>query len=189
MVSSIGWERISISSVTAEEDRPFAGLDFTAAAEAAGVSQAELLCGLVARSQGKVGVILQSMAQADVDRVLTLPWVSLISDALYGGGDMPHPRLYGAFPKFLREYVRERRLLTFGQAVQKMTSLPAKRLGLRDRGALLPGYYADLLLFDPAKFTDRATFQSPKQLATGLARVFVNGTDPRHHSGKLIKRN
>ena len=70
-----------------------------------------------------------------------------------------------------------------------MTSLPAKRLGLRDRGALLPGYYADLLLFDPAKFTDRATFQSPKQLASGLARVFVNGTDPRHHSGKLIKRN
>lgn len=189
MVSSIGWERISISSVTAEEDRPFAGLDFTTAAEAAGVSQAELLCGLVARSQGKVGVILMSMAQADVDRVLTLPWVSLISDALYGGGDMPHPRLYGAFPKFLREYVRERSLLTFGKAVRKMTSLPAKRLGLKDRGALLPGYYADLLLFDPAKFTDRATFQSPKQLATGLARVFVNGTDPRHHSGKLIKRN
>ena len=70
-----------------------------------------------------------------------------------------------------------------------MTSLPAKRLGLQDRGALLPGYYADVLLFDPAKFTDRATFQSPKELAAGLSRVFVNGKDPRRQGGKLLKRN
>ena len=189
MVASIGWERIVLSSAVVEEHRALAGLSFTDAARQTGMGEVELFCRLIVENRGKVGIILQSMAPADVDRVLTLPWVSVISDALYGGGDMPHPRLYGAFPKFLREYVREKKLLTLGEAVRKMTSLPAKRLGLKDRGALLPGYYADVLLFDPAKFTDRATFQSPKELAAGLSRVFVNGKDPRRRGGKLLKRN
>ena len=115
------------------------------------MGEVELFCRLIVENRGKVGIILQSMAPADVDRVLTLPWVSVISDALYGGGDMPHPRLYGAFPKFLREYVREKKLLTLGEAVRKMTSLPAKRLGLKDRGALLPGYYARRAPVRPGK--------------------------------------
>lgn len=188
MVSSIGWERIVISSAPREEDREFAGLHFSEAAQRAGCSEEELFCRLVCRNRGKVGVIVMSMAQADVERVLSLPYVSVISDGLYGGGDMPHPRLYGAFPKFLREYSREKKLFPLEEAVYKMTGLPAKRLGLQDRGTLAPGNFADLLLFDPAAFTDTATWQQPKQLAQGLSRIFVNGKDPREFPGCILKR-
>ena len=129
-----------------------------------------------------------SMAQADVDRVLCLPYVSLISDSLYGGGGMPHPRLYGSFPKFLREYVQEKKLLSTGEAIRKMTSLPARRLGLRDRGLLAPGMAADILQFDPARFTDRATWDNPKQPASGLTKILVNGCEPASGAGKVLRR-
>ena len=188
MVFSIGWDRIIISSVSCGRDRPLAGLSFQEAARQEGLSEAELFCRLLEGSGSRVGVILQSMAEADVDRVLTLPYVSLISDSLYGGGDMPHPRLYGSFPKFLREYVREKGLLSLEAAVKKMTSQPAARLGLEDRGALAPGRKADVLLFDPAEFTDRATFQEPKGLSTGLWKVFVNGRQPEALPGQIVKR-
>lgn len=178
MVPSIGWERILISSAAREEYRGFIGKSFAEAAQAAGLAESRLFCELCSGNQGKAGVIVMSMAQADVDRVLCLPWVSVISDALYGGGGMPHPRLYGAFPKFLREYAGERKLLPFGEAVRKMTSMPARRLGLRDRGVLAPGMAADILQFDPGKFTDRATWEDPKRLAQGLTRVLVDGKEP-----------
>lgn len=188
MVSSIGWQRIIISSAAREEWRGLAGLSFAQAARRLGLTESRLFCQLCSENQGKVGVIVMSMAQEDVDRVLTLPYVSLISDSLYGGGDRPHPRLYGSFPKFLREYVREKRLLSFAEAVRKMTSLPAKRLGLRDRGVLAPGMAADILLFDPAAFTDRATWEDPKQPAQGLSRVLVNGQEPAPGAGRLLRR-
>lgn len=188
MVPSIGWGRIVVSSAAKEEWRGLAGKNFTEAAQGLGLTEAALFCRLCAENQGKVGVIVMSMAQADVDRVLALPYVSLISDSLYGGGDMPHPRLYGSFPKFLREYVREKRLLPFGEAIKKMTSLPAQRLGLRDRGVLAPGMTADLLQFDPAAFTDRATWENPKQLAVGLTRVLVNGKPAGPGAGRLLRR-
>lgn len=187
MVSSIGWERIVISSAPGEYSS-LAGKDFPAAARAAGLEEAGLFCKLVSSSGGRAGVIVMSMAQADVDRVLGLPWVSLISDALYGGGSCPHPRLYGAFPKFLREYAVERRMLRIGQAVHKMTGLPAKRLGLTGRGLLAPGMAADILLFDPARFTDRAAWQEPARLAEGLELVLVNGEPPEKLPGKILKR-
>ncbi len=185
MVSSIGWERIRISSCAWEG---LAGLSFRKAAEKTSLSESRLFCELCSKEQGKVGVIVMSMAQADVDRVLALPWVSLISDSLYGGGERPHPRLYGSFPKFLREYAGEKRLLPFGEAVKKMTYLPAKRLGLKDRGTLAPGMAADLLQFAPAAFTDRATWEDPKQLSRGITRMLINGKEPGGKPGKLLKR-
>lgn len=188
MVSSIGWERIVISSAAGEEWRGLAGMNFTEAAQAAGMTESRLFCRLCCENQGKVGIIVMSMAQEDVDRVLCLPYVSLISDSLYGGGDMPHPRLYGSFPKFLREYVREKGLLSFGEAIRKMTSLPARRLGLRKRGVLAPGMAADILQFDPARFTDCATWEKPKQVAQGLTRVLVNGKAPVAGVGKVLRR-
>lgn len=188
MVYSIGWDRVIISSVQREEDREFTGKSMAQAAEEAHMTESALFCRLVAGNQGRVGVIVMSMAQEDVDRVLCLPYVSLISDSLYGGGGMPHPRLYGSFPKFLREYVGEKKLLSFGEAVKKMTGLPAKRLGLNHRGTIEAGNYADLLLFQPDRFTDRATWENPKQLSTGLSAVFVNGRIPEALPGKIIKK-
>ena len=102
---------------------------------------------------------------------------------------MPHPRLYGSFPKFLREYVREKGLLSLEEAVAKITALPARRLGLGDRGMLAPGKKADVLLFDPASFTDRATFSEPKQLSAGLWKVFVNGREPEQLPGQVVSRS
>lgn len=188
MVSSIGWERIIISSAANPAWQSLAGKSFTEAARETGLSESGLFCRLCSENQGKAGIIVMSMAQADVDRVLCLPYVSLISDSLYGGGGMPHPRLYGSFPKFLREYVQEKKLLSTGEAIRKMTSLPARRLGLRDRGLLAPGMAADILQFDPARFTDRATWENPKQLASGLTKILVNGCEPASGAGKVLRR-
>ena len=99
--------------------------------------------------------------------------------------DVYKRQMYGSFPKVLREYVRERRVLTLEQAVAKMTSLPARRMNLTDRGILAPGAFADVLIFDPARFRDRATFAEPTRLAEGLDWVFLNGT-PVWRDGSLL---
>lgn len=176
MVEAIGWGRIVISSVSGEKNRRMQGLDFETAAQMGGYGDpAELMADLLCEEKGNVGIIVQSMAQADVDRVAKLPYTMLISDALYGGGDSPHPRLYGAFPRLLRDFVRDRRVLTLEEAIRKMTSMPAKRLGLKDRGRIAVGAHADLVVFDPQAIRDRATYENPKQLGEGIAGVFVDG--------------
>ncbi|MFQ9990258.1 amidohydrolase family protein, partial [Ruthenibacterium lactatiformans] len=129
----------------------------------------------LARAGGKVGIIVLSMAWEDVQAVARLPYTALISDALYGGGGNPHPRLYGAFPRMLRKLVREEGVLSFEQAVYKMTAMPAQRAHLSGRGVLRPGAAADLLVFRPEDFTDTATYASPKHCAAGLRRAYVSG--------------
>lgn len=175
MVSSIGWERIVLSSFARQEDSGLAGKNLLEAAELSSEPPARLLARLIAENRGKVGVILMSMAPEDVEAVLSLPYVSLISDALYGGGDMPHPRLYGSFPRLIRDYVVERGVMALETAVRKMTALPAKRLGLAGRGLLKPGFQADVLLFYPERLRDNATFAQPARLSTGIDLVLVNG--------------
>ncbi len=127
------------------------------------------------RRQGKEGVesvIATSMVDGDLDRLLAWPHTNLCTD---GELDGRHPRGFGAFPRVLGRYVRERGVLSLEEAVRKMTSLAAGHLGLRDRGRLVAGAYADLVLFDPATVTDRATTADPHALATGIERVWVNG--------------
>lgn len=175
MVLSIGWERIVISSVICPEDQVYSGKSVAEAAGLAGESPVQMLAGLTARNSGKVGVILMSMSEEDVELVLRQPWTAVISDALYGGGDCPHPRLYGAFPRMLCEYVEKRGVFSLQEAVRKMTALPANRMGLTDRGLLKPGMAADICVFDPKAIRDTATFQQPKQLSTGLSLVLLGG--------------
>ena len=128
MVTAIGWERILISSVTKGENLKYSGKTFSAAAELAGYDECALfLCDLLLEEDGKVGIIVLSMSQQDVDRVLKLPYSMVISDALYGVSDSPHPRLYGSFSKVLHEYVNERKILCLEEAIHKMTCLPAQR--------------------------------------------------------------
>src|SRR5204863_8578187 len=86
-----------------------------------------------------------------------------------------HPRAYGCFARMLGKYVREERLVTLGEAVRKMSRLPAGNLGLDRRGRIEPGYFADLVIFDPATIADRATYAEPHQYAVGVKHVFVNG--------------
>lgn len=118
------------------------------------------------------GMIGHAMIEEDLKTFYQQPWVMVASD---GGIANNHPRGAGTFPRVLGRYVREAGWLTLPEAIRKMTSLPAARMGLKDRGVLKPGMKADLVLFDPATVIDRSTFEQPRALATGVSRVWVNG--------------
>jgi N-acyl-D-amino-acid deacylase len=127
------------------------------------------------RGQGKEeveSVIGTSMIESDLEQLLAWPQTNLCTDGSLDGG---HPRGFGAFPRFLGLYVRERKVLPLEEAVRRMTSLAADHVGLADRGRLVPGAYADLVLFDPSTVIDRATTSDPHALSTGIERVWVNG--------------
>lgn len=134
---------------------------------------------------GKTAIINMSMCQEDIDTVARLPYSLVISDSIYADTDTPHPRMYGAFPKMIREYVRERHVLTLEQAIAKMTLMPAQRMKIKDRGILAPGAFADVLVFSPDRFCDNATFAEPAKLASGLDHVFINGTPVRQNDRQL----
>ena len=117
-------------------------------------------------------IIGQSMIESDIKAFYQQPWVMVASD---GGVNSEHPRGAGTFPRVLGLYVREKHWLTLPEAIRKMTSLPAERLGWKDRGVIRIGAFADLVLFDPATVIDRSTFADPTALSTGIEKVFVNG--------------
>jgi N-acyl-D-amino-acid deacylase len=117
-------------------------------------------------------VIGQSMTEADIKAFYQQPWVMVASD---GGIGALHPRGAGTYPRVLGLYVREKHWLTLPEAIRKMTSLPAQRLGWKDRGTIREGAFADLVLFDPDTVIDRATFAKPTELPVGIEKVFVNG--------------
>ena len=131
--------------------------------------------------KGAVSMVLFSQAEENVVKALTHPHVMIGSDSIglsAGPGPhpgKPHPRMYGTFPRVLGVYIRERKLLSWETAVNKMTGMPAAKLGLRERGLIRPGYFADLALFDPATVKDEATFQDPHRHSTGIPYVIVNG--------------
>lgn len=186
MVESIGWDRVIIGSVNLDEDRPFSGKSVKAIQDELGLDDpCEWFGSLVAREQGQVGITIMSMSQDDVDRVMRLPYAAVISDSLYGGGDSPHPRLYGSFPRVIREYVRERHVLSMSEAVRKMTSAPADRVGLRNRGRIQVGCYADLNIFKESEIRDVATYDDPKQLAKGIRYTLIEGSVAASDSVRL----
>lgn len=175
LVLDLGWGNVVVSSTSRPENRRFIGRCISEIASAEGVDEVDIVCGLLVSEDGKVGMVLHSMSPGDVEQVLRLPYSSIISDSLYPPAGNPHPRLYGAFPRVIREYVREKGILTLPEAIQKMTSLPASRVGLRDRGLIKQGYIADILLFHPKEVLDTATYADPVQLALGMNDVFVGG--------------
>jgi dihydroorotase/N-acyl-D-amino-acid deacylase len=126
---------------------------------------------------GGASAIFHAISEEDVERILLSPNTMVASDGeipAFGQG-APHPRSYGTFARVLAVYVREKKLLTLEEAIRKMSSLPAARLGLGDRGLLRPGMKADLVVLDPVTVRDRATFEKPHQYAEGVSLVVVNG--------------
>jgi len=132
------------------------------------------------------------MSEDNIRKKIALPWVSLCSDS--GSlapeepftNSQPHPRAYGSFARLLGKYVREEKIITLEDAIHRMTGLPATNLKLDQRGLLTPGYFADVVIFDPDVISDQATFEDPHQLATGMVHVFVNGDqvlDNGQHTG------
>jgi N-acyl-D-aspartate/D-glutamate deacylase len=120
-------------------------------------------------------VVLFMMDEADVRTVLSHPTTMIGTDGI-DAGSKPHPRAYGTYPRILETYVRSERLLTLAQAIHKMSGMPAEKFHLARRGFVREGYFADLVLFDPARVADRATYQDPRRPPEGMPYVFVNGT-------------
>ena len=136
---------------------------------------------LVIEDGSRVGTIYFLMSEDNIRKQIKLPWLSFGSDA---GSPAPegaflksndHPRAYGNVARLLGKYVRDEKVIPLEEAIRKLTSLPATNLKIKERGWLKPGYFADVVVFDPAKVQDHATFEKPHQYSTGMVHVFVNG--------------
>ena len=132
-----------------------------------GISDAEL-ADMEDAPEGVIGV---SMSEEDIEVLIAWPHSNICSDG-YGDG---HPRGHGAFPRAIRQYVREKQILPLEEMIRKMTSLSASHVGISGRGELKPGFIADLVLFDPSIVSDKATIENPRQLSEGIQGVWVNG--------------
>ncbi len=161
--------------------RPLIGKTLADVAAARKVSPEDAAVDLVIENGARVEVAYFLMSEDNVKRQIALPWVSFGSDA---GAPAPegvflkssdHPRAYGNFARLLAKYVREEKVITLQEAIRKLTALPASNLSLQHRGRLASGYFADVVVFDPATIQDHSTYENPHQLATGVADVWVNG--------------
>ncbi|RKY00863.1 aminoacylase, partial [Candidatus Poribacteria bacterium] len=176
-----GWEPDDLMLAHLERNRDLMGLRLSEAAKKRGVDPEELLVRLVAEEGGRALVISFSMSQEDVDRIVCGRLGAIGSDGSAISPDGPlggspiHPRNYGAFPRVIKRYVKELKLLTIEEAIRKMTSLPASRIGLRDRGVIKAGAKADLVVFDLDELEDRATYSDPHRFPKGIKWVIVNG--------------
>jgi N-acyl-D-amino-acid deacylase len=161
--------------------KPLTGKTLGEVARMRGKSPEETAMDLVIEDGSRVGTVYFLMSEANVKREVALPWMSFGSDEASEAPEgvflksSSHPRAYGNFARVLGHYVRDEHATTLQDAVRRLSSLPATNLQIRQRGWLRPGYYADVVLFDPARLEDHATFEKPKQLASGVDDVFING--------------
>jgi N-acyl-D-amino-acid deacylase len=174
-------EHVLILAVTKDENRHCQGRTLAEIAAERGADPIDAALDLIASDRSRVGVAFFSMSEENLREALRRPWVAVSSD---GASMAPegafleaptHPRAYGSFARVLGYYARDEKVLTLADAIHRMSGLPAATLGLRQRGLLTAGNFADVVVFDPASITDRATFTDPHQLSTGVSEVLVNG--------------
>lgn len=171
-------DTVMISSVGLDEHAPFVGRRLDEIAREVRREPVDIMLDLLGRD-GAVEVVIFAIGDEDIERVMRHPRVAVASDGWTmhpDEGGTPHPRSYGTFARVLQRYVREQHLLSLPEAVRRMSSLPADRLGLHDRGRISPGAVADLVVLDPDRVTEQATFVEPHQFASGVDDVFVAGT-------------
>jgi dihydroorotase/N-acyl-D-amino-acid deacylase len=172
---------VMLSDVLDPALRRYVGLSFDAIGTAMGKDPRDAAIDLVIADHAESSVIISIMREADVLEAMRTPWVSFDTDSSARAEDGPlsqsrsHPRGWGTFPRILGRYVRDEHVLTLEEAVRKMTSQAAIRVGLVDRGLVRPGMMADLVVFDPATIADVATFEQPNRYSRGIRHVFVNG--------------
>jgi len=161
--------------------RQYAGKTLGEVARLRGTSLQDTAMDLVVEDGSRVQVVYFLMSEENVRRQIALPWVSFGSDAASMASEgvfiktSTHPRAYGNFARLLGKYVRDEHVVTLQEAIRKLTSLPAATLRVKERGRLAPGYFADVVAFDPRTIADRATYEKPHQHATGVRHVWVNG--------------
>jgi N-acyl-D-aspartate/D-glutamate deacylase len=185
-----GWTGIALARARTEKNRQYEGKRIADIAKLRGDADPMDTCiDIMAEEGGQVSGIFHTMSEADVRKVMRLPWVAVASDGSAINLDapgVPHPRNYSTNVRVLGHYVRDERVLTLPDAVRKMTGLPASILGLTDRGVLKTGYAADVAIFDPATVGETNSFERPKSYAKGVPYVLVNGVvvvDKGEHTG------
>jgi len=190
-------DRILLVAFKEDSLKPLTGKTLAEVAKMRGKSPEETAMDLVVQDGSRIGTVYFLMSEDNIRKEVVLPWVSFGSDAESEAPEgvflksNPHPRAYGNFARVLAKYTRDEKLMPMAEAIRKLSGLPAANLGLKHRGNLKPGYFADIAVFDPAKIQDHATFDKPHQYATGMVHVFVNGTQvlkDGEHTGALPGR-
>lgn len=188
-----GWDRVMLSRCSKDENKQFIGKTVKEACEITGMDPYDFVKNILVEERMDVGMVGFAMDEANLRKVLTHDSVMIGSDGSVAAPEgklssgMPHPRYYGTFPRVLGKYARDEKFFDLPTAVKKMTSMPAEKMALKQRGCLKEGYFADITLFDPNKVIDKATFSDPHQLAEGISYVIVNGVpviENGKHNGK-----
>jgi N-acyl-D-amino-acid deacylase len=175
-------DRVLLIGFKTDKLKPLTGKTLAEVAKMRGVSPEDAAIDLVIEDHTRIGTAYFLMSEDNVKLGLSQAWVNIGSDAEGQAPEgpfllsNPHPRAYGAFARFLGRYVREQKVATLPDAIRRLTRQPAESFKLKDRGCLDKGCYADIVVFDPAKIGDNATFDKPHQYAVGMVHVFVNGT-------------
>jgi dihydroorotase/N-acyl-D-amino-acid deacylase len=168
------WEDILISGVRTAANQALIGRTVAEIATLRGVRPVDVVIDVIVEEEGSVNMISFNQSEPNLRALLTHPLCTVISDSFYVQG-RPHPRLFGAFPEFLGKYCRDKGWLGLAEAVHKVTGKPAARFGIKDRGVLRAGAYADVTVFDPARIGSPAWYDDPEQTPTGIVRVMREG--------------
>jgi N-acyl-D-aspartate/D-glutamate deacylase len=175
-------DKILLVGFKSEKLKPLTGKSLAEVAKMRGKDPVETIMDLIAEDESRIDSIYFLMSEENVRKKMATPWISFGSDEASQAPEgvflkaNPHPRAYGNFARVLGKYVREEKVISLGEAVRRLSGLPATNLGLDQRGLLKEGMFADVVVFDPATIADRATFAEPHQYAVGMKQVFVNGT-------------
>ena len=181
LASNVGWQNVYLTSFRKEENQRYEGCTVAQIAAHRNRDPWDVYLDLVVEEDAKVGILVASMRTSDMEQILVHPQSIIVSDGAaqslrpdrnYG---FQHPRAYGTQTKVLREFVREKKLLTIEEAVKKMTSMPAKLLGMQYRGQIKPGNFADIVVFDPETVSDMSTFTDLQRAPVGIETVMING--------------
>jgi N-acyl-D-amino-acid deacylase len=174
-------DKILLVGFKSDKLKPLTGKSLAAVAKMRGKDPVETIMDLIAEDESRIDSIYFLMSEDNVRKEMAKPWISFGSDEASQAPEgvflksNPHPRAYGNFARVLGKYAREEKIISLGEAVRRLSALPAGNLGLDHRGLLKEGMFADVVVFDPAKIGDRATFEKPHQYAVGMKDVFVNG--------------
>ena len=190
-------DKVLLVGFKSDKLKPLTGKTVGEVARIRGTDPENTILDLLVEDQSRIGTVYFLMSEDNIEKQIKYPWVSFGSDASSMAPEgiflksSTHPRAYGNFARLLGKYVRDEKIISLQEAVRRLSGLPATNLGLKDRGFLKQGYFADVVIFDPATIADKATFDQPHQFAVGVRDVFVNGIQVLSngsHTGKFSGR-